>query len=92
MATIGHTTVQKITDQLKKSLLERLPELDTAYLEMGDDAKLHVAYAFDIEPGQKTDFKIGHSLTFVAKKISDKGVIFVDDIQGRLFDGDGDEE
>ncbi len=89
MATIGHTTIQNIAEQLRKSLLERLSELDKAYLEMGDDAKLHVAFAFDIESGQKTDFKIGHSLTFVAKKISDKGVIFVDDVQGSLFDGDG---
>lgn len=77
-------------EQLRKSLLERLSELDTAYLEMGDDAKLHVAFAFDIEPGEKTDFKIGHSLTFVAKKISDKGVIFVDDSQGNLYGGDED--
>ena len=89
MATIGHTTIQNIAEQFRKSLLERLRDLDQAYLEMGDDAKLHVAFALDIEPGQETDFKIGYSLAFVAKKISDKGVIFVDDAQGNLFDGDG---
>ena len=88
MATIGIKTIDGITEQIGKMLMDYQKELDIAFTEQDENEKLHIGLGVDIVPGEATDFKIDFSLSFILKKIKDKSTIFVDETQRNLFEGE----
>ena len=87
MATIGHNVREGIQKQIGQMLQDYQTELDAAYLG-AEDEKLKISLGVDISPGESAEFKIDVSMSFVTRKIKDKGTIFVDEKQGSLFESE----
>lgn len=79
----GKTAIKTICESIKVLMEEHQDDLIRAYGNA--DKALNVSVGAKIEPHEQAEFKITTSISFVAERITDNTVDFVDDDQQELF-------
>jgi predicted ribosome-associated RNA-binding protein Tma20 len=81
---IGNKTIKAIANQLEKHMQDYMVRINEAY-EEAEDGVLTISMKAKITP-YKDGTKVVTSIAFVEKKVSDSGIVFVDENQLQLFE------
>jgi len=84
MATIGENVIGGIVKQIEGHLKDYTKQIDQAYCEQEDDV-LKISLNVKLSP-DANGIKIVTTISFVANKIKDGGILVVDENQRKLFD------
>ena len=83
MSTIGENVINGIVKQLEGHLKDYMEQIDTAYCDQEDDV-LSISLGAKLSP-DTNGIKIVTTITFIANKIKDGGILVVDENQRQLF-------
>ena len=84
MATIGENVIAGIVKQLEGHLKDYMTQIDEAYCGQEDDM-LNISLGAKLSP-DANGIKITTSMSFVADKVKDGGIIVVNENQKKLFE------